>query len=97
MAEKTSFSCGDSLDIQQVSALYKRLQKSVEKAINVELKADSVKKADTAGLQMFVSLRQELKTLGGDIIWKKPSEELQQAATLLGLSDHLGIPRWSAE
>ncbi len=92
MAEKTSFSCGDSLDIQQVSALYKRLQKSVEKAINIELKADSVKKADTAGLQMFVSLRKELKSLGGDIVWKKPSDELLQAAKLLGLAQCLGLP-----
>ncbi|BFM05983.1 STAS domain-containing protein [Halioxenophilus aromaticivorans] len=92
MADKTTFSCGDSLDIQQVSSLYKRLQKSVEKAINIELKADLVAKADTAGLQMFVSLRQELKALGGDIIWKKPSDELLQAAKLLGLTVSLGLP-----
>lgn len=92
MADKTSFSCGESLDIQQASALYKRLQKSVEKALRIELKSDSVKKADTAGLQMLVSLRNELKTLGGDIVWKKPSEELIQSAELLGLAGCLGLP-----
>ena len=91
MADKTVFSCGGALDIQQASALHKRLQKSMQKALCIELKADTVSKADTAGLQMLVSLQRELKTLGGELIWKKPSAELLQAAKLLGLCEPLGL------
>jgi len=91
MAENTSFSCGESLDIQQVAAIHRRLQKSMQKSLNIELKADAVTKADTAGLQLFVSLRKDLHALGGDISWKKPSDELMNTAKLLGLASHLGL------
>jgi len=93
VAEKTTFSCGDSLDIHVASSLHKRLQKSMHKALTIELKADGVTKADTAGLQVFVSLRNELKTLGGDIVWKKPSDDLVRASDLLGLSEALGLSK----
>ncbi len=63
----------------------------MQKALTIELKADSVVKADTAGLQMFVSLRRELHTLGGELLWRKPSAELRQAANLLGLTEQLGL------
>lgn len=92
MADKTTFSCGESLDVQQAEALYKRLQKCMEDSINIELKSDDVKKADTSGLQMIISLRKELNSLGGDIVWKKPSQELIQSAVLLGLTENLGLP-----
>lgn len=91
MAEKTSFSCGEMLDIHMAASLHKRLQKSMQKALTIELKADAVNKADTSGLQVFVSLRKELKALGGDVVWKKPSDKLCQAAHLLGLFDDLGL------
>ena len=91
MADKTTFSCGDSIDIHLAAAMHKRLQKSMQKALTIELKADTVNKADTSGLQVFVCLRKELKALGGDVIWKNPSEKLCQSAQLLGLTEALGL------
>ena len=91
MAAKTTFSCGDLLDISVVAGLQARLRKSLEKSSTIELKADSVKKADTAGLQVFVALMREVESTGGCLIWKKPSDELIKAASLLGLDEALGL------
>ncbi|GAA6169127.1 STAS domain-containing protein [Sessilibacter corallicola] len=91
MSDKTSFSCGEYLDITQVSNLYGRLQKSLQKSVNIELKADKVNKADTAGLQMFVALKREISTTDGNLIWKNPSEGLINSAKLLGLAEELGL------
>lgn len=91
MTAKTSFSCGGLLDITVAVNLQNRLRKSLEKSSTIELKAESVKKADTAGLQLFVALSREVENTGGRLIWKQPSEELIKAASLLGLDDTLGL------
>lgn len=91
MANKTSFSCGEALDISHAAALHTRLERSLKKASIIELKADAVAKVDTAGLQLIVSVKKEVETLGGSIVWKKPSEKLLISAKSLGLSDHLGL------
>ena len=91
MTSKTTFSCGESLDITNALSLYARLQKALQRSTTIELKAESVQKADTAGLQLFVSLIQELNTTGGQIIWKKPSPALLSAAEQLGLSTQLKL------
>ena len=91
MTNKTSFSCGEVLDIAHVTALHSRLQKSLQKASVIELKADKVSKTDTAGLQLILSLISEVKLVGGEVIWKKPSQMLIDAASLLGLQQQLGL------
>lgn len=91
MAKKTSFSCGENLDITDVSNLYARLQKSLARSSHIELKADTVVKADTAGLQLFVALGQEVAETGGGLTWKKPSQVLIDTAVSLGLDRELGL------
>lgn len=91
MAESTSFSCGDALDISHAAALHSRLERALQKANIIELKADSVEKIDTAGLQLILSIKKELENSGGSIVWKKPSEKLLSAAKLLGLYQQLGF------
>ena len=91
MANKTSFSCGESLDIANAASLHSRLERALQKASTIELKADSVSKVDTAGLQLVVSLKKEIELLGGEIQWKKPSEKLLDCANSLGLLKHLGL------
>lgn len=86
MTSKTSFSCGECVDIVNVSSLYQRLQKSLQKSSTIELKADKVTKADTAGLQLFAALAQEVASKGGKVIWKNPSEALLSTAQQLGLT-----------
>jgi len=91
MAVKTTFSCGESLDITEVASLQARLHKSLQKSSTIELKADDVKKADTAGLQLFVALERDVSNTGGALVWKKPSQALIDAARLLGLEKELGL------
>ncbi len=91
MAAKTTFSCGESLDITEVASLQARLHKSLQKSSTIELKADDVKKADTAGLQLFVALARDVSNTGGALVWKKPSQALIDAARLLGLEKELGL------
>ena len=92
MADKTTFSCGEALDISHAAALYARFEKSLQKSSIIELKAETIQKVDTAGLQLIVSIKKEVETLGGNIIWKKPSQQLLSAAQALGLSSALGLP-----
>jgi len=91
MSAKTSFSCGESLDIAVVKSLHSRLHKSLQKSSTIELKADAVEKADTAGLQLFVSLKSEIDSLGGSLVWKNPSSALLDSAKLLGMDECLGL------
>jgi len=91
MTSKTSISCGESLDIAAVKSLQSRLHKSLQKSSIIEVKADAVAKADTAGLQLFIALKNEIDTLGGNLIWKNPSPALIDSAKLLGLDGTLGL------
>ena len=91
MATRTSFSCGEFIDITVVHSLHERLQKSMTRAFTIELKADAVKKADTAGLQLLLALSKEVQRNDGKLIWKKPTESLIHSAQLLGISDALGL------
>ncbi len=90
---KTSFSCGEYLDINHAAKLYERLGKSLEKSTTIEIKADKVIKADTAGLQLLVTLAKEVAVADGKLIWKSPSSALLMAAKQLGVSDHLGLSK----
>ncbi len=91
MTNKTSFSCGEALDIVHAVALQNRLLKSLEKSSVIELKADAVQKADSAGLQLMAVLAREVEKTGGRLIWKKPSEPLITAARQLGMDTALGL------
>ena len=91
MATKTSFSCGEALDIVNANSLFTRLTKALEKSSTVEIKADKVSKCDTAGLQLFVALKREVSKTGGRLIWKKPSDVLLNSAKNLGLDQTLGL------
>ncbi len=91
MPTKTTFSCGEALDIVHVGPLRDRLRKALEKSYTIELKADKVEKADTAGLQLFVILAKTVKQHNGSLIWKKPSDALLATAKSLGLHDQLHL------
>jgi anti-anti-sigma factor len=91
MSDKTSISLGENLDISNVSKLHSRLNASLQKSSTIELKADVVKKTDSAGLQLILSIKREVEKVGGTILWKKPSKELIDTAVLLGLFEHLGL------
>lgn len=91
MTNRTSFSCGETLDINQANALYHRLKKSLHKSHTIELKAKSVNKVDTAGLQLLLAVKLEAENCGGKVIWQSPSPALISSARLLGMAEKLGL------
>ena len=74
MSSKTTFSCGNSLDITHVTGLYNRLERSLHKSNVIELKAEAVEKVDTAGLQLLMSVKKKSRPpvdpLGGKNLLK---------------------------
>ncbi|UTA47656.1 STAS domain-containing protein [Simiduia sp. 21SJ11W-1] len=91
MASKTSFSLGKHLDISAVNNLQERMLKALEKSGDVNLKAGSVERVDSAGLQLVLCFRRELQRSGSDIFWQKPSEKVLTTAALLGIQSKLGL------
>ncbi len=89
MSNRTTFSCGENLDIAHATSMHQRLQKSLQKSLVIEIKADKVSKADTAGLQLLAALAREVTGRDGTLIWKKPSETLLATAQQLGLTQAL--------
>ena len=88
---KTTISCGESLDIDHITSFYSRFNKGMQKSSVVIVKADTVNKVDTAGLQLLLVVIKELSLSGGRLEWKKPSKKLIEVASLLGLTDQLGL------
>lgn len=91
MANKSSLSCGKSLDITQAEKLQKRLLAALEKNCDIELSCESVERADTAGLQLLLAFRKATNQQGTNIIWKNPSEVLLASAQRLGIAAELGL------
>lgn len=91
MKDKTSISLGESLCIAQAQSMHNRLNKALEKSTTIEIKASAIKKIDTAGLQLIISLKKEVDIQEGNIVWVKPSDELIESASLLGFLEDLGL------
>lgn len=79
------------MDITHAESFKEKLSKAVERSNVVELKADKVERADTAGLQILVSLNRELRRRGGKIVWKNPSDDLLAVIKILGLAPYLEL------
>lgn len=91
MAEKTSFSCGNNLDIFHVDKLKQRLESALERGQTIVLKADKVERVDTAGLQLIIALKKKIEADGGSIVWQKPTQTLLDIAKLLGVDSILEL------
>lgn len=89
--------CGENLTIAHAMQLHQKLRKALDKSSNIELVANAVTKVDTAGLQLLVSLANEIDKIHGSINWKEPSSELLEAAEILGVSPHLAFDNAPSE
>ncbi len=91
MANKTTLSLGSALDIVHVADLKPRLTSALEKKPHVVLIADKIERTDTAGVQLVYSFMQYAKEKDVAVTWQKPSENLLETATKLGMSEALGF------
>ena len=85
MSKKTTLTLPERVDISQGDVLQAKMDKLLAKDVSkIELKADKVERADSAGIQLLLSFQIAATAAGREVIILKPSEELLNAAELLG-------------
>ena len=80
-----------NLDIALVGKLKTRMLKAAERCVDVNLYAEKLDTIDTAALQLLYAFVQCVKANGKGVVWHQPSEALLNSASLLGLSQGLGL------
>ena len=78
-----------TITLEQLSELHQQLQQYC--GSRVQLIGKEVERIDTAALQLLVTFVNHPQITVG---WLEPSPQLCIAAQLLGLSSHLGLPRY---
>lgn len=91
--ESITVTLGGKATIVRVSELYKELLDAREKGNQIVINAQQVEQVDTAALQMLYSFHRLLKEEHGQMEWQDPSQNLINAATILGLSEQLNLPK----
>ena len=83
----------DNLTVAHAHALHDELEIVLNKENTEELivHADKVSRADTAGLQLMLSVVQVTRERHIGLKWDKPSEKLIEVAQILGLKNELGL------
>ncbi len=89
--ETQLINCQDSLDISVVGTLGDELKIALDSGQPVQLQANEVCKADAAALQLLCAFFLDAQVHGINIEWIDPSDELRHAASVTGLSEHLGL------
>ncbi len=93
MASKVDFNLPENLTISKVQQLHEEMEVLLGKkdCDKVVLKANKVQRADTAGLQLLLAFVNATKEGHIDLNWSKPSDNLCEAARVLGLDTALGL------
>ncbi len=93
MSSSVEFHLPESLTISQAHALHDDFESLLDKNAYAEIivHADKVGRADTAGIQLLLAFVRITRERHIDVTWDKPSESLQEAAGILGLSSELGL------
>lgn len=93
-SEIKTIKIGRDLRIAGAAAAFGALRSAAEAAESrVALDARQVEKVDAAGLQALLAGRQALASAGKAVSWVGCSAQLSAAAGLLGLAEHLELPR----
>jgi anti-anti-sigma regulatory factor len=78
--------------IQNVTQLQQRVIATLSQTDgSLEIDASAVKTIDTATMQLFVILKQEMIQLERELVFDFPSDKFVDAADLLGISALLGV------
>ena len=84
--------CGDVLDIAKVSDFHKQLKDALGKGGEVVLDAEGLTRIDVTSLQLCAAFFNDAAARKVTAKWRAPSDSLIKSASLLGLSDCLGLP-----
>ena len=92
MSKKTTITLPEQLDISQGVSIRDKMDKTLDKDANsIEIKADKVERADSAGIQLLLSFQAAAMAKNKEVTLLKPSDELLAAVKLLGATELLGI------
>lgn len=93
MATTVNVNLPENLTIANIHSLHEQLESLVDKqeCDSVILNADSVQRADTAGLQLLLAFVHASRERQIEVTWDHPSDKLCIAADILGLSKSIGI------
>ncbi|WP_075185533.1 STAS domain-containing protein [Teredinibacter haidensis] len=93
MASTVNFNLPENLTIAHIHGLHEEFEALVDKqdCDVVVLKASSVQRADTAGLQLLLAFMQATRERQISVTWDHPSQTLCNAAKLLGVDVAIGI------
>lgn len=89
-----SVNCGETLDISKAVEFQKQLQDALGKGCTVVFEAAELGRIDAVSLQLFASFFNEAAARKVTAKWLSPSDSLVYAASLLGLTKHLGLPEY---
>jgi anti-anti-sigma regulatory factor len=93
-SETKTIKIARDLRIAGAAAAFAALRGAAEAAESrIALDARQVEKVDAAGLQALLAGRQALGSAGKTTSWVGCSAQLTAAAGLLGLTEHLELPR----
>ena len=76
--------------INNVQSLYQDFSQITGNA-DINIDASAVEMIDTAVLQMLFAFVMKIRSNNHKVNWIKPSDEFVSRATLLGLSQHMGL------
>lgn len=76
--------------INNAKSLYQSFGQ-VSENTDINIDASAVEMIDTAVLQMLFAFVMKIRANNHNVNWIKPSDEFVSRATLLGLSQHMGI------
>lgn len=93
MPATNEFQLPESLTIVQAQSLHDQFEQLVEQESceQIVLRADTVERTDTAGLQLLLALVLAAKDRQINLVWDRPSAGLLAGASTLGLRQALGL------
>lgn len=92
MSKKSTLTLPERLDISQTDALMNKMEKVLSKdSLKIELKAEKVERADSAGIQLLLSFQMAAIDMGKEVSVLNPSEDFLAAADLLGARELLKV------
>ena len=79
--------------VAQADTLKSELERRLQEPAPVTLDVGALQRIDTAGLQLLAAFVRDRRTAGRAVTWRGEAASLTTAASLLGLSDMLELPR----
>jgi len=79
------------VNIAKVEAIHHEMEEFLKQALPTTINASDVSRADTAALQLLASFMKSMALADVTVVWAGASEELKEAASLLGLEQTLKL------